>query len=83
MKAYSEAGADALDAWADVWRAVSVRYTHLTLATRLFGVGVRYLQTKDERVLLDLVQEERSILRDLFRLDDQVEKEASGMQPRK
>ncbi len=81
--AYAEASADALDAWADVWREVSVRYPDLTLATRLFGVGVRYLRTKDERVLLDLVQEERSILRDLFRLDDEAEKESSETQPRK
>ena len=83
MNAYTEAGAATLDAWAYAWREVSFRYPDLTLATRLFGVGVRYLHTKDDRVLLDLVQEERWILRDLFRLDDQVEKEASGMQPRK
>jgi hypothetical protein len=29
---------------------------------------VRYLKAKDERVLLDLLQEERAILRDLFGL---------------
>ena len=81
--AYAEASPDALDAWADVWREVSVRYPDLTLATRLFSVGMRYLRTKDERVLLDLVQEERSILRDLFRLDDEAEKESSETQPRK
>jgi tetratricopeptide (TPR) repeat protein len=68
-KAYAEASADLLDAWADVWREVADRHPDLSLATRLFGVGVRYLQTKDERVLLDLVQEERSILRELFGLD--------------
>lgn len=39
-----------------------------TLSARLFGVGVRYLKAKDERVLLDLLQEERAILRDLFGL---------------
>jgi tetratricopeptide (TPR) repeat protein len=80
---YTEASADALDAWADVWLEVSVRYPDLTLATRLFGAGMRYLRTKDERVLLDLVQEERSILRDLFRLDDEAERESSETQPRK
>jgi tetratricopeptide (TPR) repeat protein len=69
-KTYAEAPTDALDAWAGVWREVAERHPDLSLATRLFGVGVRYLQTRDERVLLDLVQEERSILRDLFRLDD-------------
>jgi tetratricopeptide (TPR) repeat protein len=69
-KAYAEASADTLAAWASVWREVAERHPDLSLATRLFGVGVRYVQTKDERVLLDLVQEERSILRDLFGLDD-------------
>src|SRR5262249_49899321 len=68
-KVYTEVTADALDSWAGVWRGVAERHPKLSLATRLFGVGLRYLQTKDERVLLDLVQEERSILRDLFRLD--------------
>jgi hypothetical protein len=42
----------------------------MSLAARLFSVGVRYLRTKDERTLLDLLQEERLILRDLFGLDD-------------
>jgi tetratricopeptide (TPR) repeat protein len=69
-KAYAEARADALDAWAGVWREVAQRHPDLSLATRLFSVGTRYVQTKDERVLLDLVQEERAILRDLFGLDD-------------
>jgi tetratricopeptide (TPR) repeat protein len=68
--AYAAAAADALDAWADVWRQVAERHPYLSLAARLFGVGVRYLQTKDERVLLDLVQEERLILRDLFGLEE-------------
>jgi hypothetical protein len=65
----AEAPAEALDGWAGVWREVAPRHPDLSLATRLFGVGVRYLQTKDERALLDLVREERSILRDLFGLD--------------
>jgi tetratricopeptide (TPR) repeat protein len=60
---------EALDVWSAAWREEIRRFTELTLAGRLFGVGVRYVRTKDERVLLDLVQEERSILRDLFRLN--------------
>jgi tetratricopeptide (TPR) repeat protein len=70
MKAYAEAPAETLDTWADVWRQVAERHPDLSLAVRLFGVGVRYLQTNDERALLDLVQEERAILRDLFGLDE-------------
>ena len=69
-KAYTEATAAALDEWAGVWREVAERHPDLSLSTRLFSVGVRYVHTKDERVLLDLVQEERSILRDLFGLDE-------------
>jgi tetratricopeptide (TPR) repeat protein len=68
--AYAEAAADTLDGWAGVWREVANRHPDLSLATRVFGVGLRYLRSKDERVLLDLVREERSILRNLFRLDD-------------
>jgi hypothetical protein len=67
---YAEANADSLTAWAEVWQEVAEQHTDLSLAARLFGVGVNYLQTKDEGTLLDLVQEERSILRNLFRLDD-------------
>ena len=72
-KAYSEASPGTLDAWAKIWQETAGRLASegrpdLTLSARLFGVGVRYLQTKDERTLLDLVQEERMILRDLFGL---------------
>jgi tetratricopeptide (TPR) repeat protein len=67
---YAAAPMELLDAWASVWREVAERHLDLSLAARLFGIGVRYLRTKDERVLLDLVREERFILRDLFGLDD-------------
>lgn len=53
-----------------MWREVSERHPELSLAARLFSVGVRYLRMKDKRVLLDLVREERSILCDLFGLND-------------
>ncbi len=69
-KVYAEATADALDDWASVWREVAKRHPDLSLAVRLFGVGLRYVQKNDERVLLDLVREERSILRELFRLGE-------------
>jgi tetratricopeptide (TPR) repeat protein len=67
-KFYAEATADVLDAWASVWRDVAKRHPDLSLAVRLFEVGLRYVQQKDERVLLDLVREERSILREFFGL---------------
>ena len=69
-KFYAEATADALDDWASVWRDVAKRHPDLSLAVRLFGVGLRYVQKNDERVLLDLVREERSILRELFGLGE-------------
>lgn len=67
-RAYAEFSPETLDAWAGVWHEVAQRHPDLSLAVRLFGVGVRYLKAKDERVLLDLLQEERAILRDLFGL---------------
>jgi tetratricopeptide (TPR) repeat protein len=69
-KVYAESLPGTLEAWAEVWRGAADRHPDLALAARLFGVGVRYVRTKDERVLLDLLQEERAILRDLFRLSD-------------
>jgi tetratricopeptide (TPR) repeat protein len=77
-RAYAEATADALDDWGDVWREVAERHPDLSLASRLFGVGIRYLRTKDELVLLDLLQEERSILRELFRLDEGAIQQSGG-----
>gem|GEM_PF-4947181 len=38
------------------------------MPVRLYEVGIRYLQTKDERAFLDLLQEERKILRDALEL---------------
>jgi hypothetical protein len=67
-KVYAEATAAALDDWASVWQDVAKRHPDLSLAVRLFGVGLRYVRTNDERALLDLVREERSILRELFKL---------------
>jgi len=67
-RAYTEMSPESLTAWADVWHEVAEQHPDLSLAARLFGVGVRYVQTKDERVLLDLLQEERAILQDLFGL---------------
>ncbi|MGA2497207.1 MAG: tetratricopeptide repeat protein [Tepidisphaeraceae bacterium] len=68
--AYAQAPAETLEAWAGVWAEVAQRHPDLSLAARLFGVGVRYVRTKDERVLFDLLHEERAILRELFGLDN-------------
>lgn len=67
--AYAEAFQETRDSWVAAWQEAAKRYPDLSLAVRLFTVGMRYVQSKDERVLFDLLQEERAILRDLFRLD--------------
>ncbi len=68
LKAYRAAKPQMLGAWADIWQNASKREPKLSLAVRVLSVGVRYLQTNDERVLLDLLQEERQILAELFGL---------------
>ena len=70
INVYADATADVLDDWANVWREVAKQHPDLSLAVRLFGVGLRYVQKNDERVLLDLVGEERSTLRELFGLGE-------------
>jgi tetratricopeptide (TPR) repeat protein len=54
---------DGLQAWLDVWQRVGVEYRDLAVSLRIFAAGIRYLKSNDERVLLDLVIEEREILR--------------------
>ncbi len=68
---YIEVPAELLQSWAEVWKEVAAEHQDLSLAVRIFEVGVRYLTTKKERVLFDLLQEERAILRDLFELGEQ------------
>jgi tetratricopeptide (TPR) repeat protein len=53
-----------LTGWVELWREFAQKYPKLEMPVRLYEVGIRYLQTQDERVLLDLLQEERKILRD-------------------
>ena len=69
-KIYAVKKPEALDSWAKVWQEIAKQHPELSLASRLFSVGSQYIHKKDERVLLDLVREERTILRDLFGLED-------------
>ena len=64
---------DALTAWRDVWFAAGGTYDELRIPLRIFDVGIRYLQTGDQRVLLDLLSEERQILAEVFGLDQPTE----------
>jgi tetratricopeptide (TPR) repeat protein len=69
---------DALAAWREVWVEVGNAYDALTIPLRIFGVGIRYLQTGDRRVLLDLLSEERQILAEVFGLDQPTEPDHTG-----
>jgi tetratricopeptide (TPR) repeat protein len=54
--------AEALAAWRDVWHDAGAGHDQLIIPLRIFVAGIRYLQTKDRRALLDLLTEERKIL---------------------
>jgi tetratricopeptide (TPR) repeat protein len=64
---YRDAAPATRQAWADIWKDATRQHPDLSLSVRLFQVGIRYLETKNPREFLDLVQEERAILIDLFK----------------
>jgi tetratricopeptide (TPR) repeat protein len=53
---------EALQRVLDQWRLASEGHIELTLPVRLLDVAVRYLQTNDETVFLDLPVEQRGLL---------------------
>jgi len=57
-----------LTGWIELWGELAQKHPELEMPVRLYEVGIRYLQTKDERAFLDLLQEERKILRDALEL---------------
>ncbi len=59
----------ALYAWRNIWLEEGVGHAELEIPLRIFKAGIEYLPTQDERVLLDLVSTERSILRQALGLD--------------
>jgi tetratricopeptide (TPR) repeat protein len=71
---YACATGDSLVVWVQVWKNALTDCPAFALSVRLFEVGMRFVQTRDERVLLDLLQEERSILREVFRLDEEAQR---------
>jgi tetratricopeptide (TPR) repeat protein len=66
---YADADAVRVKEWEEAWQEAAERHPDLSFSVRVFVIGLRYVQTGNERVLLNLVQEERAILRDLFGLD--------------
>ena len=59
----SEASPRPLDEWRDLIVKVGSKYPEMELPIRIFRIGIEFLKTKDERVMLDLVATERRILR--------------------
>lgn len=53
---------EAARTWRDVWRGVAEGREELALPVRLLDAAVRYRETKDQRVLLELPAEERAVL---------------------
>jgi hypothetical protein len=73
LKSISEVAGnkDRLADWRDVWHDLGKGQEPLEIPLRIFDVGVRYLQTGDRRVLLDLVREERRVLAEALGLDSE------------
>jgi hypothetical protein len=65
--------AEALAAWRDVWHEAGAGHAQLIIPLRIFDAGIRYLQTKDRRALLDLLTEERKILAEALGIDVKAE----------
>ncbi|MEX0819261.1 MAG: tetratricopeptide repeat protein [Pirellulaceae bacterium] len=58
-----------LQTWRDAWLELGAERAELEIPLRIFRVGIEYLIQQDERVLLDLVATERTILRQALALD--------------
>lgn len=59
----------ALDRWVSDWENVSRDYPELQMGIRMLRAGVEWIKTKDEGALLDLVKEEREIVRQALGLE--------------
>jgi tetratricopeptide (TPR) repeat protein len=59
----------ALHAWRDLWLELGANRLELEIPLRLFRVGIAYLASRDDRVLLDLLAPERRILRQALGLE--------------
>ena len=66
----------ALTNWESIWTNAGSQYPEMELPLRIFRVGIEYLKTKDERVMLDLITTERRILRQALGLEEMTDDEA-------
>lgn len=64
-----------LDSWRDLWLEAGSQYPEMEVPLRIFRVGIEYLKTKDERVMLDLIATERRILRQALGLEEMTDDE--------
>jgi hypothetical protein len=65
--------ATALDSWVADWENVSRDYPELQIGIRMLRAGVEWIKTTDEGALLDLVKEERVIVRQALGLEPEAE----------
>lgn len=63
----------AAGAWRDVWQELAGGRKEFQLPLRLLDVAVRYRETKDQRILLELPIEERELLNQVFNLEEHSE----------
>ena len=59
-----------LESYAEIFSRHGKDLRELQIPIQLFLYGIRYLIEKDERVLLDLVETERVLVREALGLDD-------------
>lgn len=63
--------AAALDRWVADWEAVSSELPEMQIGNRMLRAGVEWIKTKDDGALLDLVKEERAIVRQALGLNEE------------
>jgi len=68
---------EAISAWLEAWKAVAADREEFGIALRLLEAAVRYKAERDERILLELPAEERTIVRQMLGIEETEEREGS------
>ena len=66
-----EVGREAASSWRDVWQELAGDFAEFRIPLQLLDVAVRYMENEDERILLELPTEQRSVLESLLRGDEE------------
>lgn len=61
-----------LNDWYQIWEDVGSKHDELQIPLRLLKTCISYLQSQDEGVLLQLPQEERSLLHDILKTESKI-----------